>query len=312
VLPEKSPPREQWLTRSQAAQLIRAAWRAKQVMRVKDTKRDVGKHIARFALVGLYTGTRHGAICGAALHPAIGRGYVDVERGLFYRRAQGARETKKRQPPVRLPQRLLAHLRRWHRLGIATHAVVEWNGKPVRSVRRGFRCRRARSQARRACHAAHSPTYRRDMGDAGRGRSMGDGGLSRHDGRDVGANLRPPSPGSSGRCCSGHRWSQVRATEWRQNGREQTGTNGSKADKNRRKFRARAMSHSVRDVGVAGSNPATPTIFLALLHSFTNDCANDCASLRLISTRSSATNDRLWRTRRPSTSLAHCRSGGQS
>jgi hypothetical protein len=138
VLPEKSPPREQWLTRSQAAQLIRAAWRAKQVMGVKDTKRAVGKHIARFALVGLYTGTRHAAICGATLHPAIGRGYVDVERGLFYRRAEGARETKKRQSPIRLPQRLLAHLQRWHRLGIATHAVVEWNGKPVRSVRRGF------------------------------------------------------------------------------------------------------------------------------------------------------------------------------
>jgi integrase len=37
-----------------------------------------------------------------------------------------------------LPDRLLAHLRRWHQLGIATHAVVEWNGKPVRSVRKGF------------------------------------------------------------------------------------------------------------------------------------------------------------------------------
>ena len=48
------------------------------------------------------------------------------------------RETKKRQPPVRLPDRLLAHMRRWQRLGIATHAVVEWNGKPVRSVRKGF------------------------------------------------------------------------------------------------------------------------------------------------------------------------------
>ena len=32
----------------------------------------------------------------------------------------------------------MAHLRRWQRLGIATHAVVEWNGKPVRSVRKGF------------------------------------------------------------------------------------------------------------------------------------------------------------------------------
>jgi integrase len=138
VLPEKSAPRDMWLTRSEAARLIWMAWRAKQVMRDKVTQREVGKHIARFILVGLYTGTRHAAICGAAFHPAIGRGHVDLERGVFHRRARGARETKKRQPPVRLPDRLLAHLRRWQRLGIATHAVVEWNGKPVDSVRKGF------------------------------------------------------------------------------------------------------------------------------------------------------------------------------
>ena len=35
-------------------------------MRDKVTQREVGKHIARFILVGLYTGTRHAAICGAA------------------------------------------------------------------------------------------------------------------------------------------------------------------------------------------------------------------------------------------------------
>jgi hypothetical protein len=40
--------------------------------------------------------------------------------------------------PVRLPKRLLAHLERWKRLGIARHAVVEWNGKPVASVRKSF------------------------------------------------------------------------------------------------------------------------------------------------------------------------------
>jgi len=138
ALPQKSVPRVDWLTRSQAAQLIRAAWRAKQVFRDKTTQRDVGKHIARFVLVGLYTGTRHAAICAAAFHPAIGRGYVDLEHGVFYRRAQDARETKKRQPTIRLDGRLLAHLRRWQRLGIATHSVIEWNGKPVRSVRKGF------------------------------------------------------------------------------------------------------------------------------------------------------------------------------
>jgi integrase len=33
---------------------------------------------------------------------------------------------------------LLAHLRRWKRLGIAKHAVVEWNGRPIASVRTSF------------------------------------------------------------------------------------------------------------------------------------------------------------------------------
>ena len=119
AVPKKSGGRDVWLTRSEAARLMWAARRARQVMRDGHTKRAVGKHIARFILVGLYTGTRHAAICGAALQPAIGRGYIDLDRGVFHRRAQGARETNKRQPPVRLPDRLLAHMRRWQRLGIA-------------------------------------------------------------------------------------------------------------------------------------------------------------------------------------------------
>ena len=61
-----------------------------------------------------------------------------MHKGIFYRRPRGVRETKKRRPPVPLPRRLLAHLRRWKQLGIAKHAVVEWNGKPVASVRKSF------------------------------------------------------------------------------------------------------------------------------------------------------------------------------
>jgi integrase len=138
ALPARADGRKRWLTRSEAAQILWAAWRAKQVMRDKDTRRAVGQHIARFILVGLYTGTRSSAICGAALIPTIGRGHVDLERGVFYRRAIGRRQTKKRQPPVKLPWRLLAHLRRWERQGIARKSVVEWNGKSVESVRKGF------------------------------------------------------------------------------------------------------------------------------------------------------------------------------
>src|SRR5258708_4417258 len=138
ALPDKSVGRDVFLTRSEAARLIWAAWRAKQVMQDKITLRSVGQHLARFILIGLYTGTRSGAICGAALRPTIGRGWLDLDRGVFHRRPAGKRETNKRQPPVRLPDRLLAHMRRWERLGIASVAPVEWCGKPVRSVRKGF------------------------------------------------------------------------------------------------------------------------------------------------------------------------------
>ena len=138
TLPEKPLPRDASLTRSEAAQLLWAAWRAKQVMRDKVTLRAVGKHVARFILVGLYTGTRSQAICSAALTPAVGRGHVDLDAGVFHRLPIGRRQTKKRQPPVRIPDRLLAHMRRWRDRGISKTAVVEWCGKPVKTGRNSF------------------------------------------------------------------------------------------------------------------------------------------------------------------------------
>ena len=143
--PEKSVPRERWLTRQEAAGLVWAAWRMKQAWKGQASDRRTGQHLARFMLVALYTGTRSAAVCGAAIRPTPGRGYVDLEHGVFYRRASGARQTKKRQPPVPLPSRLLAHLRRWERKGIAKDFVVEWNGKPVSSVKRSFRSARIKA-----------------------------------------------------------------------------------------------------------------------------------------------------------------------
>jgi hypothetical protein len=139
TLPEKSEPRYAWLTRSEAARIIWAAYRHREVQGGNETDRYTLRHVDRFLLVGLYTGTRAGAICSAGFVEGIdGRGYIDLERGVFYRLPHGRRQTKKRQPPAPLDGRLLAHMRRWHRVGIATHAAVEWNGKPVASVRRAF------------------------------------------------------------------------------------------------------------------------------------------------------------------------------
>jgi NAD(P)-dependent dehydrogenase (short-subunit alcohol dehydrogenase family) len=62
---------------------------------------------------------------------------LNVARGVFYRRADGERETKKQKPPVPLPPELHNHLRRWKRRG--QRFAVEWYGKPVTSIAKAFR-----------------------------------------------------------------------------------------------------------------------------------------------------------------------------
>ena len=135
-LPLERPARGRWLTRSEAARLIRAAWKYREIQKEKQTDRRSRRHVARFILVALYTGTRASAVCAAALEPMPGHGWIDLDRGVFYRRSAGRRETKKRQPPVPLPSGLLAHLRRWKRRGQCF--VVEWNRKPVKAVDKAF------------------------------------------------------------------------------------------------------------------------------------------------------------------------------
>ena len=66
VLPERGQARERWLTRAEAARLLWMAWRLRQRWRDRPSDRATAQHVARFILVGLYTGTRAGAICGAA------------------------------------------------------------------------------------------------------------------------------------------------------------------------------------------------------------------------------------------------------
>lgn len=147
-LPEKGQPRDKWLTRSDAAKLVWTCWRYREMqkgsrrpmddVKVATSKRPL-RHLARFILLGIYSGTRAGAIAAASPIPAIGRSYVDLERGRYYRLRQGSAKTNKRQPTVPIPLRLLAHLRRWHRLNPEAKHFVEYNGKPVNSVKTAFK-----------------------------------------------------------------------------------------------------------------------------------------------------------------------------
>ena len=49
------------------------------------------------------------------------------------------RATKKRQTPAPIPPRLLVHTRRWKERKLIASCFVEFNGKPVASVKTGFR-----------------------------------------------------------------------------------------------------------------------------------------------------------------------------
>ncbi|TYO65405.1 tyrosine-type recombinase/integrase [Bradyrhizobium hipponense] len=143
-LPEKGDRRERWLQRSEAAHLLWTCWRYKEEQTIhrgknKGIKIKTGKytlrHLARFILIGLYTGTRAAAIASASIHKATGKSYVDLDEGVYHRLAIGKKKSNKRQPIIPLPDRLLAHMRRWVDRGIVASHFVEWNGAAIKSVK---------------------------------------------------------------------------------------------------------------------------------------------------------------------------------
>ena len=127
--PERGEARDRWLTRSEAARLLLAAWRAG------------NRHLARFILIGLYSGTRHDAILRLQWHANTAGGWFDIDHGVMHRAGVGQRQTKrlKRQPSVRIQRRLIPHLERWRRLdGVEARHVVHWHGEAIAKERRAW------------------------------------------------------------------------------------------------------------------------------------------------------------------------------
>jgi integrase len=135
TVPPKPSPRQRHLSRSEVAALLAGAlgWDRQG----KRHPARVNRHLARFILIALYTGTRHDAILRLRWRPNTDGGWVDLPSGVLHRRASGAVESGKRRPPVPIPPRLLPHLRRWRRL-TATH-VIEYAGQPIAQERRAWR-----------------------------------------------------------------------------------------------------------------------------------------------------------------------------
>jgi integrase len=111
-LPPKPQPRQDFMTRSEAARFL---WCARRT-----------PHLARFFLIGWYTGSRRSVITG------LKWSMVNLETGIMQRKERGAVQTKKRAPPVKIGQRLLSHLRRWKKMDGESIYLVSFRGKAIK------------------------------------------------------------------------------------------------------------------------------------------------------------------------------------
>ena len=128
TLPDKSASMVDFLTRDQAAALIWYLYRHRSLQHGKATRRWELRHIVPFVLTAIYTGTRSSRIWTASFVREPGRPWIDVEGGVFHRAYQGeAVSPTKRAGSVRIPDRLLAHMRRWSR---TRRYLVQWRGRP--------------------------------------------------------------------------------------------------------------------------------------------------------------------------------------
>ena len=115
VIPPARPARERWLERTEAARLLWTLWR-----------RPRCSQIAKFMLVALYTGRRASVVCGASFIREPGRSWIDLSKGYLWP-PERVIQTKKRNPPIPLPTKLLTHLRAWSR---RSRYVVPWGSGP--------------------------------------------------------------------------------------------------------------------------------------------------------------------------------------
>jgi integrase len=111
-LPPKPAPRQDFMTRSEAAQFL---WYAR-----------FTPHLARFFLIGWYTGSRRSVITG------LKWSMVNLETGIMQRKERGAVQTKKRAPPVKLGNRIISHLRRWKQAdNQGSEYIVHYRGRKI-------------------------------------------------------------------------------------------------------------------------------------------------------------------------------------
>jgi integrase len=120
-VPPRPLGRDYWITRSEAARLLREA------------RRDGSArlHLPLYVMVALYTGARRGAILDLRWQQ------VDLIHGCIDFNPPGRVQTAKRRPHIPIPRPLLAALRRAHGRASSPY-VIAYQGKKIASVKTAF------------------------------------------------------------------------------------------------------------------------------------------------------------------------------
>jgi integrase len=126
-LPERPEPRDRWLTRKEAARLIRAS-------RTPQAR----LYLPLFILIGLYTGRRKQAILSLRW-PQIDLDSQTINFEI------GGRRSNKRRGVIKISPRLLPHLRRARRRGSDLGYVLHEHGERIGDIKKGFAAACARA-----------------------------------------------------------------------------------------------------------------------------------------------------------------------
>jgi len=116
-LPPKPSPRDKFLTQEQGINLLRSAHRP---------------HIKLFILIAMTTGARKGAVLDLTWDR------IDMDGGVIDFHNPKKFITNKKRSVVPMTRALITALREAH-LMATTDYVIEWNGKPLKSIKTAFR-----------------------------------------------------------------------------------------------------------------------------------------------------------------------------
>jgi integrase len=132
-LPPDSAARDRWLTEEEAQRLLDAS----------AVDPDAALYMPLFILVALYTGRRSEAIL------SLRWSKVDLKARTIDFELSGRKRTKKRRGVCSVVDALLPHLEEAKRRGSDLGPVLHINGRPIKSIKKGFAaaCRRAGLQA---------------------------------------------------------------------------------------------------------------------------------------------------------------------